>query len=65
MTQPAPTILLNDLKAQIARGQVVAIIGAGVSIGATNRAACAAWTGLLHHGVQRCEHLQLIKPAMT
>jgi hypothetical protein len=37
MTQPAPNVLLNDLKAQIARGQVVAIIGAGISIGATNR----------------------------
>src|SRR5262249_44785723 len=63
--QPASNLLLDDLKEQIARGQVVAIIGAGVSIGATNGAACAAWTGLLHHGVQRCEHLQLIKPEMV
>jgi SIR2-like domain len=65
MMQPASNILLDDLKEQIARGQVVAIIGAGVSIGATNRAECAAWTGLLHHGVQRCEHLQLITPKMA
>ena len=65
MTQPAFNILLDDLKEQIARGQVVAIIGAGVSIGATNHVACAAWTGLLHHGVQRCEHLKLITPEMA
>src|SRR5262245_16959141 len=65
MTQPASNILLDDLKEQIARGQIVAIIGAGVSIGATNRAECASWTGLLHHGVHWCEHLQLIKPEMA
>ena len=47
------------------RVHFVAIIGAGVSIGATNRAECAAWTGLLHHGVQRCEHLRLITPEMA
>src|SRR5712692_1047125 len=46
--------LLQDLKEQIAQGQVVVIVGAGVSIGATNNRPCASWTGLLHHGVDRC-----------
>jgi SIR2-like domain len=33
---------------------VIAIIGAGVSIGATNNQPVASWQGLLHHGVDHC-----------
>jgi len=46
--------LLEDLKNQIAKGQAIVIVGAGVSIGATHNKPCASWTGLLHHGVDRC-----------
>jgi hypothetical protein len=35
----------------------VAIVGAGVSIGATKNHAVASWQGLLHHGVDRCRGL--------
>src|SRR5271166_4968358 len=50
----ADELLKNDLRAQIERGQVVAIVGAGVSIGATNGNPLASWTGLLEDGVNRC-----------
>jgi tetratricopeptide (TPR) repeat protein len=57
--------LIDDLKKEIARGQTVVIIGAGVSIGATNRHKCASWTGLLHDGVDRCVELNRLPSAMT
>src|SRR6266404_4415909 len=46
--------LINDLKQQIALGNAVIIVGAGVSIGASGNHPCASWTGLLHNGVDRC-----------
>ncbi|HEX2080299.1 MAG TPA: tetratricopeptide repeat protein [Longimicrobium sp.] len=49
--------LRDDLQRQIDAGQVVAIVGAGVSVGATNGAAVASWQGLLHDGVDRCREL--------
>jgi hypothetical protein len=48
----ASTSLRDDLQQQIEAGQVVAIVGAGVSVGATNNHAVASWQGLLHHGVE-------------
>ena len=57
--------LFDDLKNEIARGQTVVIIGAGVSISATNRHKCASWTGLLHNGVDRCVELNRLPPTMT
>jgi hypothetical protein len=53
-------LLINDLREQIKRGQVVAVIGAGVSNSATNGNPYASWTGLLEEGVSRC--WQLTKP---
>jgi len=51
-----PTDYLNsDLIEQISKGQVVAIIGAGVSLGATGANPLAGWVGLLKDGVKRCE----------
>ena len=47
--------LIADLRQQIANGQAIAIIGAGVSIGATKNAPTASWVGLLKDGVARCE----------
>jgi tetratricopeptide (TPR) repeat protein len=51
------TAPLDDLRAEIAAGQAVAIVGAGVSIAATGNAAAASWAGLLEDGVAYCEHL--------
>ncbi len=53
----AGTSLCDDLQQQIEAGQVVAIVGAGVSVGATNNHAVASWQGLLHHGVDYCREL--------
>jgi hypothetical protein len=35
---PMSQVLIEDLRKQIAGGQAIAIVGAGVSIGATNNA---------------------------
>ena len=43
----ADELLIKDLRAQIERGQVIAIVGAGVSIGATNGNQLASWTDFL------------------
>jgi hypothetical protein len=48
---------LDDLKDRLAKGNVVAVLGAGVSLGATGGAETAGWTGLLRHGVRRCHEL--------
>jgi hypothetical protein len=48
------SVLLEDLQREIDSGSVIAIIGAGVSIGVTNNQPVASWQGLLHHGVDRC-----------
>jgi hypothetical protein len=50
----ANELLIKDLQAQIKAGQVVAIVGPGVSVGTTNGNQLASWTGLLEDGVQRC-----------
>jgi SIR2-like domain len=55
-------LLLNDLRSEIARGRVLAIVGAGVSIAATQGNPFAGWSGLLHDGVDRCEAVGYPKP---
>jgi hypothetical protein len=47
-------LLVDDLRQEIANRQVIAIVGAGVSIGATNNNPVASWVGLLRSGVERC-----------
>jgi hypothetical protein len=42
---PSP-ILLDRLRDEIAHGHALAILGAGISIGATRNARAASWTGL-------------------
>jgi hypothetical protein len=37
--------LIQDLQTQIERGQVAAVIGAGISIAATNENKLASWRG--------------------
>ncbi|MEW6747682.1 MAG: tetratricopeptide repeat protein [Planctomycetota bacterium] len=49
--------LLDDLQGQIDAGKVVAIVGAGVSVGATKGQRVASWQGLLHNGVDFCRDL--------
>jgi SIR2-like domain len=46
----------DDLHQQMAKRQVIAIVGAGVSMGATGGAETASWVGLLRDGIKRCEH---------
>lgn len=54
--------LIKDLQAQIERGQVVVIVGAGVSMGATNGNHLASWAGLLEDGVNRC--FEVVRPRL-
>ncbi|HEU4881231.1 MAG TPA: tetratricopeptide repeat protein [Longimicrobium sp.] len=49
--------LRDDLQRQVDAGKVVAIVGAGVSVGATKGKPVASWQGLLRHGVDRCREL--------
>ena len=46
--------LADDLRAEIAQGHVLVVVGAGVSIGATAGNPLASWQGLLENGVERC-----------
>ncbi len=49
--------LLDDLKDRVATGQALFIVGAGVSMAATNGAPCANWKGLLLDGLDKCVDL--------
>jgi tetratricopeptide (TPR) repeat protein len=51
-------VLLEDLQREIEAGSVIAIIGVGVSVAATNNKPAASWRGLLHHGVDHCHELK-------
>jgi len=51
-------LLLKDLQREIEAGSVIAIVGVGVSIAATNNKPAASWQGLLHHGVDHCCELK-------
>jgi tetratricopeptide (TPR) repeat protein len=55
--------LLDDLRDEIAKGHVLAIVGAGVSMGATDGDPVASWTGLLKNGVERCVEVAQPLPA--
>ncbi len=54
--------LIEDLRQEIANQRVIAIVGAGVSIGASGGAALASWRGLLEDGIGRCEAVGEPKP---
>ncbi len=49
-----PYDLVDELRAEIAQGHVLVVVGAGVSIGATAGNPLASWQGLLEDGVDRC-----------
>lgn len=46
--------LVDALRAEIAKGHVLVVVGAGVSIEATEGNPLASWQGLLENGVERC-----------
>ena len=52
--------LMGDLMEQIARGEVLVVVGAGIAIAASGGAASSSWTGLLRDGVERC--MQVVQP---
>ena len=54
---PPSPVHLARLREEIAQGHALAIVGAGISIGATDNAEAASWTGLLEHGVNHCQSL--------
>ncbi|MGE0822585.1 MAG: SIR2 family protein [Candidatus Binatia bacterium] len=55
--------LLDDLREEIKKKQVLIVVGTGVSINATNNHPVASWTGLLRNGVTRCKALLSDLPA--
>jgi hypothetical protein len=46
--------LREDLRAGVANGRMLAVVGAGVSIAASGDPDIASWTGLLRDGTERC-----------
>lgn len=58
-----PDLLLSDLKQRLADRRTVVIVGAGVSISATEGNSLAGWRGLLENGVSRCEGVVTTLPA--
>jgi len=54
--------LIDELREQIAKGDALIIVGAGVSIAATGNAPTASWVGLLRDGIAGCEKVGLPKP---
>jgi hypothetical protein len=50
-------VLIDDLRKRIEGGQAIALVGAGVSMGATGNAPAASWSGLLKLGIERCVDL--------
>ncbi|MDQ6948431.1 MAG: SIR2 family protein, partial [Actinomycetota bacterium] len=55
--------LVEDLRAQIDRGQAVVVAGAGVAAGASGGMAEASWHGLLESGVAWCQQRLPVLPA--
>jgi hypothetical protein len=48
------TSLEDDLRAAIARNEVLVIAGAGIAMAGSENASVAAWRGLLEDGIERC-----------
>jgi hypothetical protein len=45
----------EDLRELIAKKQIVAVVGTGVSVATTKGASIASWQGLLERGIEHCE----------
>jgi formylglycine-generating enzyme required for sulfatase activity len=47
---------VGEIKEQLSKGKLIAVVGAGVTIAASDNAPCASWKGLLRDGIEHCEH---------
>src|SRR4051812_37748545 len=56
---------IDTLRERLRSGDVLAVVGAGVSIGATARHPVASWIGLLNHGTDHCERLKFLTAAQA
>jgi len=52
--------LLKDLRADLAKGNVLVVAGTGVSIQASGNQPCASWSGLISDGIDHCLGTNLI-----
>ena len=52
--------VLDSLKKVVREKKALFVVGAGVSMSATNAAKFASWSGLLESGVDRCLDLGLV-----
>lgn len=57
------TKLLEDLRRDLAKGEVLVIAGTGVSIQATQNEASAQWDGLIANGIEHCVETHLLSEA--
>jgi tetratricopeptide (TPR) repeat protein len=57
VTANSSGVLFDDLQSLVAKGQLLAVVGAGVSVGAAGAALTSSWTGLLHDGVTHAEQV--------
>jgi hypothetical protein len=48
---------VNAMRTALSKGQLVLILGAGISAAATNRHPLSSWTGLVNHAIDRCVEL--------
>jgi len=53
----ADSTLHDDVRSHIATGDVLVVVGAGESMGATRGNPIASWTGLLKNGAERCREV--------
>lgn len=51
------SMLVDALTQELKKHRVLAVVGTGVSIAATNNQIAASWKGLLNTGIDRCERL--------
>jgi hypothetical protein len=54
--------LLADLLDDLEKGNVLLVIGTGVSIQASGNQPCASWDGLIRDGIEHCFETNLIQP---
>jgi tetratricopeptide (TPR) repeat protein len=58
--------LVEDLRGDLARGEVLVVVGTGVSRQATGDADCASWAGLIGSGIEHAVQTNLLnEPAAT
>ncbi|MEA2339507.1 MAG: hypothetical protein QOE82_3514, partial [Thermoanaerobaculia bacterium] len=52
--------LLDDLRGELAKGNVLVVVRTGVSIQASGNATCARWDGLILDGINHCVQTNLM-----